>query len=153
MLPVVDGSGVLTGNLVVLYSAMLLPLGLAFLLAGLAGWFFLVGGFVLSLWILFMSLRLRMDRTDRSARKLFFTSLVYLPAFLALLVLDRGPIIDVSSGVFVPARVATHSEERSQTVLHPLPTATEEATVSVDADPSPSSPAQLAALAAPISTR
>lgn len=104
MLPVVDGSGILTGNLVVLYSAMLLPLGLAFLLAGLAGWMFLTGGFLLSAWILFMSLRLRVERTDRSARRLFFTSLVYLPAFLALLVVDRGPIIDVSSGVIAPTR-------------------------------------------------
>ena len=154
MLPVVDGSGVITGNLVVLYSAMLLPLGLAFLLAGLAGWVFLAGGFALSVWILFMSLRLRMDRTDRSARKLFFTSLVYLPAFLALLVLDRGPIVDVSSGVIAPARVGMHSEERPQTVSLPvLPVDLEEATVPVDANPSPSAPAQLAALAAPISTR
>jgi protoheme IX farnesyltransferase len=104
MLPAVDASGVLTGNLVVLYSALLVPLGLAFLLAGLAGWMFLAGGFLLSGWILAMSLRLRAERTDRSARRLFFTSLIYLPLFLGLLVLDRGPIIDISSGVFAPTR-------------------------------------------------
>lgn len=124
MLPVVDGNGVLTGNLVVLYSAMLLPLGLAFLLAGLAGWMFLAGGFLLSAWILVMSLRLRAERTDRSARRLFFTSLVYLPVFLGLLVLDRGPIIHVSSGVFTPARTVVRSEDGPETAslvpaLHP----------------------------------
>ncbi len=101
---------------------MLLPLGLAFLLAGLAGWMFLAGGFLLSAWILFMSLRLRVERTDRSARRLFFTSLVYLPAFLGLLVIDRGPIVNVSSGVIAPAR-AMLMEEGPETaaVTNPAP--------------------------------
>lgn len=154
MLPVIDGSGILTGNLVVLYSAMLLPLGLAFLLAGLAGWIFLAGGFALSVWILFMSLRLRMDRTDRSARKLFYASLVYLPAFLALLVLDRGPIVNVSSGVYAPARVATAVETHSQTVSLPAPApAVDEAQVSDVPAPSTEPSAQLASLATPLPSR
>jgi protoheme IX farnesyltransferase len=101
MLPAVDRTGALTGNLVVLYSAILLPLALAFLIAGLAGWLFLAGGLVLGTWILVMSLRLRAERTDRSARRLFLTSLAYLPLLLGVMVLDRGPAIDVTSGAWV----------------------------------------------------
>jgi protoheme IX farnesyltransferase len=91
MLPVLDRTGAVTGRMVVLYSLALLPIGLAATLAGMAGWVFLAGSVVLGMGLLALGVRLARLRTDRSARMLFFASLVYLPVMLALLVADRGP--------------------------------------------------------------
>jgi protoheme IX farnesyltransferase len=91
MLPVLDRSGVVTGRMVILYSLALLPIGLAATLAGMAGWVFLAGSVVLGMGLLALGVRLARVRTDRSARALFFASLVYLPVLLTLLVVDRGP--------------------------------------------------------------
>lgn len=91
MLPGVDRSGVLTLNLVVLYSAALLPLGLAATLTGLAGWNFFWGSCVLAVGLLVFSIQLRESGHKRHARRVFFASLAYLPVLLGLMVLDRGP--------------------------------------------------------------
>lgn len=93
MLPSVDPSGMLTCNLVVLYTAALLPLAFATMLAGIAGWTFLVGATVLGLALLVLGLQLRESRERYHARRVFYASLLYLPALLGLLVFDRGPAV------------------------------------------------------------
>ncbi len=91
MLPVIDPSGRLTGRVVVLMTLVLLPLGVAAALSGLAGWLYAFGSIVLGLWLLKLGLRLHALRSDSNARRLFLASLVYLPALLCLMVIDRGP--------------------------------------------------------------
>lgn len=92
MLPSVDPTGRMTGAAVVLYSFALLPLAIAVLMAGLAGWVFLVGAFVLALPLLVLAIRLSQQRTHANARRLFFGTLIYLPLLFGLLVIDRGSI-------------------------------------------------------------
>ncbi|MHC4219091.1 MAG: heme o synthase [Planctomycetota bacterium] len=92
MLPVVDRTGRLTGQVVVLTSLSLLPLALVATLAGLTGWLFAAGSIVLGLWILGFGARLYTRRTEASARRLFLASIVYLPVLLCLMVADRGPV-------------------------------------------------------------
>ncbi len=91
MLPSIDPSGRLLGALAVVYISALLPLGVFALLAGLAGWAFLVGSVLLGAGFLVLGIGLRRDMTDRSARRLFLASLIYLPLVLGLLVADRKP--------------------------------------------------------------
>ncbi len=91
MLPSVDPSGRMTGTLAVLYSLALLPLGLAGLFTGMAGWVFLVGSLGLGTGLFLLSLRLQREHSDLRARQLFLGSIVYLPLILVLLVADRGP--------------------------------------------------------------
>ena len=90
MLPVLDPSGRLTGQVVVLMSLGLLPMGLAATLFGLAGWVYAVGSIALGTWLLVVGLRLYATRSDESARRLFIASLVYLPLLLGLMMLDRN---------------------------------------------------------------
>ncbi len=91
MLPVIDPSGRLTGRVVVLMTLVLLPLGVAAALSGLAGWLYTFGSVALGLWMLRLGLRLHARRSDSNARRVFVASLVYLPALLCLMVIDRGP--------------------------------------------------------------
>ena len=91
MLPVIDPTGRLTGRVVVLMTLVLLPLGVAAALSGLAGWLYAFGSIALGLWLLRLGLRLHAQRSDSNARRVFLASLVYLPALLCLMVIDRGP--------------------------------------------------------------
>ena len=92
MLPVLDPSGRLTGQIVILTSLMLIPLALTVTLLGLAGWIFTVGSAVLGLWMGGLGIRLYRRRTNANARRVFLASIAYLAAVMALLVLDRGPV-------------------------------------------------------------
>jgi protoheme IX farnesyltransferase len=103
MLPVLDRTGWLTGQVVVLTSLSLLPLALAVTLAGLTGWVYAAGSIVLGLWILVFGARLYTQRTDACARRLFVASIVYLPVLLCLMVADRGPLTGAPIGPRVVA--------------------------------------------------
>jgi len=91
MLPAVDPGGHFTGALSTLYSLALLPLGVAFALAGLVGPSAAAGVALLALGLVAASLQLwrRLDRA--SARRLFFASVLVLPLVLILLLVDATP--------------------------------------------------------------
>lgn len=91
MLPAVDPSGTLTFRLITLYSAGLLTLGPALALAGVTGWIFAAGALLLGLWLLGESLRLGRRRNEAQARRVFLTSVIYLPLVMALMAADRIP--------------------------------------------------------------
>lgn len=90
MLPVVDHTGQITFQTVVLYILALIPMGFAVTYVGMAGLLFMFGSFVLGSAMLFLGVRLYVQRTDANARTLFFASLIYLPALFVLLLADRG---------------------------------------------------------------
>ena len=95
MLPTVDPTGRMMGRAVVLYSATLLPLAIAVLMAGLAGWIFLAGAVALAVPLVVLAIQLNQSRSNANARRLFFATLIYLPLLFALLVADRGPVFRV----------------------------------------------------------
>jgi heme o synthase len=90
MLPAVDRGGQVTFQTVVLYLLALIPIGFAATYVGMAGLIFLFGSFALGAAMLFLGVRLYLQRTDRNARILFFATLIYLPVLLVLLLADRG---------------------------------------------------------------
>ena len=91
MLPVRDEGGEITGQVVLLTTLPLVPLGVSATLIGLAGvWSALVtllAGLAFS-WLAFGFYR---ARDNRSARRVFLASITYLPVVLAAMTLDRGP--------------------------------------------------------------
>lgn len=89
MLPTEDPDGTLTGRLMVLFSLALIPVSLTMTLTGGAGVVFAAGGVVLALLMVGASVRFIRERTADNARRVFRASLVYLPALLALLMLDQ----------------------------------------------------------------
>jgi protoheme IX farnesyltransferase len=89
MVPVVEPSGKLTARQIVLFSIMLLPVSLAPFFFQVSGVAFLIGGLVLGLWMLGVSIQTALSKSDKSARKLLLVSVVYLPLFFLLMVLDK----------------------------------------------------------------
>ena len=89
MLPVLEPDGRSTARQAVVYSAALLPLALAPTLVGMSGSVYFAGALVLTLLFLAMSIRFALTRAVRDARRLFFTSIIYLPVLWALMIADR----------------------------------------------------------------
>jgi protoheme IX farnesyltransferase len=89
MLPVVEPDGRVTGQQIVLYTVMLLPVSLLPTMLGTAGKSYFVGAIVLGLLFLYFSLRAAFSKSRRAARQLLLASVIYLPLLFILMVLDR----------------------------------------------------------------
>jgi protoheme IX farnesyltransferase len=92
MLPVVDARGEITVQVILLTSLILLPIGLIATLIGLAGWVSAIVSVVFAGGMSALSFVLYLKRTRVAARRVFFSSIIYLPVVLGVMVLDRGPI-------------------------------------------------------------
>lgn len=89
MLPVEDPDGWRTGQQAVSHTLGLLPISLCPFVFKLAGVFYLVGAILLSAGFLWFAVRFARHLTRSHARQLFFTSIIYLPLLLALMVVDK----------------------------------------------------------------
>ena len=89
MLPVIEPDGRSTARQAVVYTAALLPLALAPTLVGMSGTAYFTGALILTLMFLGISMRFAMTRAVRDDRRLFFTSIIYLPVLWALMIVDR----------------------------------------------------------------
>jgi protoheme IX farnesyltransferase len=89
MLPVVAGARE-TKRQMLIYTILLLPIGVAPTLLGVAGWIY--GGASLGLGLLFVlaAIRVLKDESARSTWTMFGYSILYLFALFALLMLDRA---------------------------------------------------------------
>ena len=89
MLPVIEPDGLSTSRQAVVYTAALLPLALAPTLVGMSGTAYFAGALAITLVFLGISIRFAMTRAARDARRLFFTSIIYLPILWVLMIADR----------------------------------------------------------------
>jgi len=89
MLPVVEPEGKVTGQQIITYTLLLVPVSLLPVAVGIAGPVYLVGAAVLGIGFLFFSAKAALVRTTLQARKLLLASVLYLPALFALMVLNR----------------------------------------------------------------
>ena len=89
MLPVVEPEGRVTGQQIISYTLLLLPVSLLPAVTGLAGTVYLVGAAALGVGFLYFSARAALVRTTWQARQLLLASVLYLPALFALMVLNR----------------------------------------------------------------
>lgn len=89
MLPVVEPDGRVTGQQIISYTLLLVPVSLLPVVTGLAGSVYLVGATILGLAFLYFSARAALVRTSWQARRLLLASVLYLPALFALMVLNR----------------------------------------------------------------
>jgi protoheme IX farnesyltransferase len=92
VLPAVDRNGPSTALYAVGYSLALLPVALMPTVFGFAGPAYFVVAFALGLTFLWSAIGLARLGTLDAARRLMVTSLVYLPALLGMLALDRVPL-------------------------------------------------------------
>jgi heme o synthase len=91
-LPVIDPEGTSTQRQIISHCAALLAVSLLPTLLGLAGAIYFVVAFVLGLGFLASGISLAMNSTRSGARRLLFASLIYLPALLLVMALDRVPL-------------------------------------------------------------
>jgi heme o synthase len=89
MLPVLDPEGTRTGRQSVLYGAALVPVSLLPSLLGLMGEVYFVGALAFGLVYLGFSVGFARSRSNPGARRLMLASLVYFPALLLVMLLDR----------------------------------------------------------------
>ena len=89
MLPVVEPEGRVTGQQIIAYTIMLVPVSLLPAATGLAGTVYLVGAALLGAGFLYFSARAALVRTSVQARRLLLASVIYLPILFGLMVLNR----------------------------------------------------------------
>ncbi|HVT59091.1 MAG TPA: heme o synthase [Thermoanaerobaculia bacterium] len=90
MLPVIDPEGGWTARQTVLYGAALVPVSLLPSLLRLTGSLYFAGALVLGIAYLGFCLGFAHRRSTPAARRLMFASLLYLPAVLLVMLLDRA---------------------------------------------------------------
>lgn len=89
MLPVVEPDGRVTGQQIVIYTLMLLPVSLLPTVLGISGRVYLVGAIILGLLFLYSSIKAAFSQSRQQARRLLLASVLYLPLLFILMVLDR----------------------------------------------------------------
>jgi protoheme IX farnesyltransferase len=89
MLPVVEPDGRVTGQQIILYSLMLLPVSLLPTFLGISGKLYLVAAVVLGLLFLASSIRAALSKSNQHARQLLLASVLYLPLLFGVMVLNR----------------------------------------------------------------
>lgn len=89
MLPVVEPDGRVTGQQIILYALMLVPVSLLPTVLGISGKLYLVAAFVLGVLFLASSIRAALSKSNQHARQLLLASVLYLPLLFGVMVLNR----------------------------------------------------------------
>jgi heme o synthase len=89
MLPVVEPDGRVTGQQIVIYTLMLLPVSVLPTVLGLSGRVYLAGAILLGILFLYSSVRAAFSQSRQQARRLLLASVLYLPLLFILMVLNR----------------------------------------------------------------
>ena len=91
MLPVIEPDGESTAKRIVACSVLLIPISLVPRLLGMTGSIYAATAVATGLGLLYFGVRLGRERTFVHARHVLLASVFYLPALLAVMVLDRRP--------------------------------------------------------------
>ncbi|HEY1375112.1 MAG TPA: heme o synthase [Candidatus Binatia bacterium] len=91
-LPIVEPDGRSTGRQIVAHSFALLGVSLMPTVIGLAGSIYFVAAMLLGAGFLACGIRLALEPGATAARRLLYASLIYLPAVLVAMALDRIPL-------------------------------------------------------------
>jgi len=89
MLPVVEPDGRVTGQQIIAYALMLVPVSLLPAILGISGRIYLLVALVLSLLFLASSIRAALSKSNQHARQLLLASVLYLPLLFGVMVLNR----------------------------------------------------------------
>jgi protoheme IX farnesyltransferase len=88
MLPVVEPEGTSTATQMVGFAALLVPLSVLPTLVAPMGWIYGVGAVPLGLWFLWTTLVFYGERTGQKAKRVLKASVLYVPALVALMMID-----------------------------------------------------------------
>ncbi len=88
MLPVVEPEGRVTGQQIVIYALLLLPVSVFPAMIGMTGALYFCGALALGMFYLWASIRTALSMTNQNAKRLLFASIIYLPALFVLMMID-----------------------------------------------------------------
>lgn len=88
MLSVVDKNGARLFMQVLLFASLLLAVSLLPTLIDMAGWLYFAGAFLLGIYVLIASFQFVARHTRKDARRLLYSTIVYLPALLLVIMAD-----------------------------------------------------------------
>ncbi|MDT4967422.1 MAG: heme o synthase [Acidobacteriota bacterium] len=89
MLPVVEPEGRITGQQIVAYTLLLLPVSLLPTIIGISGWVYFYGAVILGMLFLACSISAALSKSRQQARRLLLASVLYLPLLFGLMVLNQ----------------------------------------------------------------
>ncbi len=89
MLPVVEPDGRVTGQQIIAYTLMLIPVSLLPAVLGISGRLYLFAALALGLLFLISSVRAALSKSNQHARQLLVASVLYLPLLFGVMVLNR----------------------------------------------------------------
>jgi protoheme IX farnesyltransferase len=89
LLPSVEGPTKYSAIQSIIYSLLLVPIGLLPYLAGMTGWISLIVVLIANLFMVYQSVRLYIDMEISAARRVMFSSYFYLPVVLLALLADK----------------------------------------------------------------
>jgi protoheme IX farnesyltransferase len=87
--PVVEPEGKTTFWQIIVFTCFLLPVSVLPSVLGLSGRIYFFGAVILGVWLLRCSIQAAIRRSERQAQRLLLASVLYLPALLGLMVLDK----------------------------------------------------------------
>ena len=90
MITVIDPEGYRAGFYALVYTLSLIPVSLVPTLLHMTGTIYFVGALMLGIGFAIAGIRSARQRTNTSARQLLFASIIYLPALMALMVIDKA---------------------------------------------------------------
>jgi protoheme IX farnesyltransferase len=89
MLPVVEPDGRVTGQQIIAYTVMLVPVSLLPTVLGVSGKVYFVSALILGLLFLASGVRAALSKSNQHARQLLMASVFYLPLLFGVMVLNR----------------------------------------------------------------
>jgi protoheme IX farnesyltransferase len=89
LLTVIDPSGEAASRQILVYCVALIPAVFMPTMVGVLGLTYLLGATLLTIIFLWLAVRLFKDRSNANAKRLFFSSLVYLSVLVGLMIIDR----------------------------------------------------------------
>jgi len=89
MLPVVDEKMEMTGRQIVLYSLSMIPVSLLPALLGMSGMLYFVAALLMGIAFCAFGIICARSKSRADARQLFLVSIIYLPALLIALMIDK----------------------------------------------------------------
>lgn len=89
MLPVVEPRGRITGQQIIAYTLLLIPVSLLPVALGISGSIYFYGALLLGALFLWSSVRAALSDTRQDAKRLLLISVLYLPALFILMVINK----------------------------------------------------------------
>ena len=89
MLPVMERDGTRTVRQIFWHLTLLIPVSMFLYINGDSGWIYAIGVFILSIMFSISAVPLAFRRTNKNARLILKASVLYLPALLVLIIIDK----------------------------------------------------------------